>query len=100
MTWAAPERLGNSNSDNLLFLGPRSGQGKFAHEDLRLARVDGPKLHSSGAQLVAAMIPRDKEINAAGLGSKVGSSGGQTSGNSDERLPISTEMMLAWLDRT
>jgi len=88
-----------SRSNGTSFFGARRGQGKLAHEDLRLVAVYRPKGHSGGALVFAAVILRDKEIDAAGFSSKVRGSGGQASTNNDKGLPISAKMMLAWIDR-
>jgi|HubBroStandDraft_4_1064222.scaffolds.fasta_scaffold36897_2 hypothetical protein len=55
--------------------------------------------HSGGPLMVAAMILRGKEINAAGFGGKVRRRGSQASTNNDEGLPIGAKVMLAWIDR-
>jgi len=88
-----------SRSNGTSFFGARRGQGKLAHEDLRLVAVYRPKGHSGGALVFAAVILRDKEIDAAGFGGKVRRSGGQGRTNNHKGLPIGAEVMLAWIDR-
>ena len=49
--------------------------------------------------MLAAVILRDKEIDAAGFGGKVRGSGSEASTNNHKGLPIGAEVMLAWIDR-
>jgi hypothetical protein len=95
----SPHKKPYSRSNGTSFFGARRGQGKLAHEDLRLVAVYRPKGHSGGALVFAAVILRDKEIDAAWFGGKVRRSGGEAGTNNHKGLPIGAEVMLAWIDR-